>query len=76
MKKIKQNKLAGKIATMEKGKSQSKVGDVNQIIKIIKHLIKEEVIAFQKGEKKSLPVTNLLLSEAMKGLKKLNAKTK
>jgi len=63
-KKLTHQKLAGNIAKSEKGKSQAKVGDISQTLKIIKNMIKKETIDFKLGKRKSMPVTKMLFSYA------------
>lgn len=56
------NKLATLIAKLEGKRSQARIGDIREIIKIIQTLIKEEIMACEEtGE---LPVTDLLNAKA------------
>ena len=58
------NKLASQIAKIEGKKSQSRIGDIREILKIIQNMIKDEVIACP--EVRDLPVTDCLNSKAEK----------
>jgi hypothetical protein len=68
-KKLTHQKLSGNIAKAEKGKSQSKVGDISQTLKIIKQMIKKETIDYKLGKRKSMPIAKMLFSYADKALK-------
>ena len=58
------NKLATLIAKLEGKRSQDRIGDIREIIKIIQTLIKEEIMVCEEtGE---LPVTDLLNAKAEK----------
>ena len=52
-KKMTQKKLTAKITKMEKGKSEAKIGDVAQILKAVKILLKKEALDFKSGKRKS-----------------------
>lgn len=58
------NKLASAIAKIEGKKSQSRIGDIREILKIIQNMIKEEVMVSE--ETRELPVTECLNSKAEK----------
>lgn len=62
------NKLASAIAKIEGKKSQSRIGDIREILKIIQNMIKEEVMTCE--ETRELPVTECLNSKAEKWKKK------
>ena len=64
------NKLASAIAKIEGKKSQSRIGDIREILKIIQNMIKEEVIEFND----EAPILKLLISKAVKELEKQGAK--
>lgn len=68
-KKMTQKKLTAKITKMEKGKSEAKIGDVAQILKAVKILLKKEALDFKSGKRKSMPLAKMLFSEASKALK-------
>lgn len=68
-KKLTQKKMVGKITRKESGKSQAKVGDVAQIFKIIKMMLKKEALEYKSGKRKSMPLAKMLFSEASKAMK-------
>lgn len=69
------SKLAQIIALKEGKKSQARIGDIREIIKIIQTLLKEEVLAFDENQNtESLAALNILLSKANKALDKKEGK--
>lgn len=62
------NKLATLIAKLEGKRSQARIGDIREIIKIIQTLIKDEVLAY--NETKTAPIEELLFSKAQKAVLK------
>ena len=65
MAKLTQNKLAGMIATKENGLSQAKVGDVNQVIKILKKMLVDE-LEEKFHTKERMEIYEILMLEAHK----------
>lgn len=59
---ITSSKLASMIAKIEGKRSQARVGDIREIIKIIQTMIKEEVMVCETT--RELPVTDCLNAKA------------
>ena len=66
-----ERKLASLIASKEGKKSQARIGDVREILKIIQELLKEEILNWKaEDETAQVPVLKCLLKKANKALLK------
>lgn len=69
-----ENKLATLIASIEGKKSQARIGDIREIIKVIQMLLLDETKEFLKN-KTDLEITKLLFKKASKYSESVGQKT-